>query len=300
MTQRFSQAAPSVAAVHDLSGVGRCALTVVIPVLAAMGLQPCPLPTAVLSTHTGGYTGMAVKDLTDFMPAYIAHWKSLNLKFDALYTGYLACEAQADLVLDLFAWQKALCRPFIVVDPVMGDEGELYSTMTVAMAREMRRLCAMADVITPNLTEAHLLLGQDYQTAPRTPAQIQDMLSALLELGPKHALITSMPTSSGPANVCMSRGDAGYHQCAYPMLPVQYPGTGDLFASVLTGAMVKGEPLQNAMNRASHAVYRAVRDTWALGTEVRAGVQLELSLNNLWDEPDAGRLRYVHPQSAKI
>lgn len=293
MTQRFSGPAPSVAAVHDLSGVGRCALTVVIPVLAAMGLQPCPLPTAVLSSHTGGYTGMAVKDLTDFMPGYIAHWKSLDLKFDALYTGYLACEAQSDLVLDLFAWQKRQGKPFIVVDPVMGDEGELYSTMTMAMAREMRRLCAMAGVITPNLTEAHLLLGEDYKSAPRSPAQVKDMLSALLDLGPENALITSMPVENGLANVCMRRGGAGYYQCAYPMLPVQYPGTGDLFASVLTGAMVRGEDLQSAMDRASRAVYRAVKDTYALGTEIRAGVQLELSLNAIWDDLEEDRVKFI-------
>lgn len=293
MTHKFTGPAPSVAAVHDLSGVGRCALTVVIPVLAAMGLQPCPLPTAVLSSHTGGYTGMAVQDLTDFMPGYIEHWKSLDLKFDALYTGYLACEQQADLVLDLFRWQKAQGSPFIVVDPVMGDEGELYSTMTMAMAREMRRLCAMASVITPNLTEAALLLGEDYKIAPRSPAQVKDMLQSLLDLGPENALVTSMPVENGVANVCMRRGDKGYYQCAYPMLPCQYPGTGDLFASALTGAMVMGERLDAAMDRASRTVYRAVRDTFALGTEIRAGVQLELSLTSIWDDLDEDRVKFV-------
>ena len=281
MTQRFSGPAPSVAAVHDLSGVGRCALTVVIPVLAAMGLQPCPLPTAVLSSHTGGYTGMAVKDLTDFMPGYIAHWKSLDLKFDALYTGYLACEAQSDLVLDLFAWQKRQGKPFIVVDPVMGDEGELYSTMTMAMAREMRRLCAMADVITPNLTEAHLLLGEDYRSAPRSPAQVRDMLSALLDLGPENALITSMPVENGLANVCMRRGDAGYYQCAYPMLPVQYPGTGDLFASIVLGALLRGETLAGASRRAVEFVQRCVERTLLAGTPPLEGVEYEPMLGEL-------------------
>lgn len=104
----------------------------------------------------------------------------------------------------------------------------------------------MADVITPNLTEAHLLLGEDYRSAPRSPAQVRDMLSALLDLGPENALITSMPVENGLANVCMRRGDAGYYQCAYPMLPVQYPGTGDLFASVLSRAMDRGDDLQSA------------------------------------------------------
>ena len=152
---------PRVAAIHDMSGFGRCSLTVAIPVLSAMGVQCCPLPTAFLSTHTGGFTGFTFLDMTEEMPKIAAHWQSLNLRFDAIYSGFLASERQIGIVSDFV---RTFRRPdtLVVIDPVMGDDGKAYQTYTPALCSGMARLAELADVITPNLTEAAFLLGRSY------------------------------------------------------------------------------------------------------------------------------------------
>ena len=266
------------AVIHDLSGVGRCALTVVLPVLSAMGIQACPVPTAVLSTHTGGFDNMASVDLTDLMGDYLAHWRSLGLRFDAVYSGYLANCAQADHVMRLMRENGGLN----VVDPVMGDEGEIYSALPEAIVEEMRRLCSGADVITPNLTEAALLLGESYTEAPRTDGQIEYMLRGLSKLGAKRVVLTGVPKADGRmANAYMTQGDRMHGEIAFERLGVQYPGTGDLFASVLTGAMVQGAELSKAVERAAEFVYRAIEVTIPVKTEPRMGVQFEKILHVL-------------------
>ena len=283
----------SAVVVHDLSCVGRCALTVVIPALAAMGVQPCPLPTAALSTHTGGYQGMASQDLTGFMSACVAHWKSLGLKFDAVYSGYLADARQAKVVEGLIGWQREQGLPLVVVDPVLGDEGRLYSGMPSDMPEKMRALCRMADLITPNLTEAALLTGAIYSDAPRSPAEIAAMLASL---NAARAMITSVPIGNGRfANVCAARGEPGYWQCAFEPVRAHYPGTGDLFASVITGALMRGDSAEAAMEFATRYLCRVVADSFALHTEARAGVQLERSLGLLMGPLDGPACEYVVP-----
>ncbi len=153
---------PRVAAIHDLSGFGRCSLTVAIPILSAMGLQCCPLPTAFLSTHTGGFEGFTFLDMTEEMPRVAAHWKSLDLRFQAIYSGFLGSVRQIDIV-ENFIREFRREDTVVVVDPVMGDHGEVYQTYTSAMCAGMARLAELADVITPNLTEAALLLGLPYE-----------------------------------------------------------------------------------------------------------------------------------------
>jgi len=280
--------APTVAAVHDLSCVGRCALTVVIPALAAMGAQPVPLPTAVLSTHTGGYTNMAVRDLTDFLPECIEHWKNLNLKMDAVYSGYLASVEQVDVVRGLIEWQKKENGALAVVDPVMGDEGKMYSAMPKDMPRYMKALCDEADLITPNLTEAALMLDMTYPKGAVSMDQLRGMLSGF---GAKVTMITSVTLEDGRhANVCHVKETGETVLCAYRRIPAHYPGTGDLFASVLTGCMVKGEKPVEAMRRATAFLERTIEDSWKAQTEVRAGVQLERALKYLLSEEMLGEL----------
>ncbi len=272
-------AAPAVAAVHDLSCVGRCALTVVIPALAAMGTQPVPLPTAVLSTHTGGYRNMAVRDLTDFLPECIEHWKSLDLKLDAVYSGYLASVEQAELVRGLIEWQKRENSALAVVDPVMGDEGRLYSAIPKEMPGYMRALCDAADLITPNLTEAALMLGLPYPEGTVSRELLDEMLKGF---GAKVTMITSVTLEDGRhANVCRVRETGETYLCAYRRIPAHYPGTGDLFTSVLTGCMARGDAPEEAMRYATAFLERTIEDTWKAQTEVRAGVQLEKALRYL-------------------
>ena len=149
---------PRVAAIHDMSGFGRCSLTVAIPVLSAMGLQCCPLPTAFLSTHTGGFEGFSFLDMTDEMPKVAAHWKTLDLDFQCIYSGFLGSERQIRIVSEFI---REFRKPdtVVVVDPVMGDHGQVYQTYTPAMCEGMVHLAEQVDVIVPNLTEAALLLG---------------------------------------------------------------------------------------------------------------------------------------------
>ena len=277
--------AKTVAAIHDLSGVGRCALTVVLPVLSAMGAQACPVPTAVLSAHTA-FSGIAVHDLTDFLPAYLAHWQALGLRFDAVYAGYLASPRQAEIVADFL---DAQARALKVLYPVMGDDGALYSGMPSSMPEKWRALCARADVVTPNMTEYALLTGEDYSLAPRTAAQAARMLDALLDMGAQSAVITSVPLKTGPANIYMRKGDKEAGVCPFERLDAHYPGTGDLFASVLTGALLQGDGLEGAVLAATAFTRRAVARTMLLPTPVNYGVDLEPLLPLLWDNGDMKR-----------
>lgn len=272
----MKQSAPSVVAVHDLSCVGRCALTVVIPTLAAMGVQPIPLPTAVLSTHTGGYDGIATRDLTDFMPECLAHWRRLGMRFDAVYSGYLASADQVETVLDLIDWQRREGRPLVAVDPVMGDEGELYSGIDRDMPRRMHALCEQADLITPNMTEAALLLEEPYSLRERTPAEVQEMLEGLPG---RCVVITSIPVKGvGWANVCRDGGERGFWLAPYRPVAAHYPGTGDLFATIMVGEMLRGAPAPQAMRRAADFVCGVLKESCAVGGQVRFGVQLEKCL----------------------
>ena len=273
------KSAKTVAAIHDLSGVGRCALTVVMPVISVMGAQVCPVPTAVLSAHTA-FSGIAAHDLTGFLPAYLAHWQALGLRFDAVYAGYLAGPEQAAIVEDFLNGQPDALK---VLDPVMGDDGRLYAGMPKSMPAKWRGLCARADVVTPNMTEYALLTGEAYSLAPRTMAQAEKMLDALLEMGAQSAVITSLPLEKGLANAYMRRGDKAAVICAFERLEAHYPGTGDLFASVLTGALLQGKALETAVAQATALTRRAVARTMRLPTEVNYGVDLEPLLPLLWE-----------------
>ena len=273
------KSAKTVAAIHDLSGVGRCALTVVMPVISVMGAQVCPVPTAVLSAHTA-FSGIAAHDLTGFLPAYLAHWRALGLRFDAVYAGYLAGPEQAAIVEGFLNGQRDALK---VLDPVMGDDGRLYAGMPEDMPAKWRGLCARADVVTPNMTEYALLTGEAYSLAPRTMAQAEKMLDALLEMGAQSAVITSLPLEKGLANAYMRRGDKAAGICAFERLEAHYPGTGDLFASVLTGALLQGKALETAVAQATALTRRAVARTMRLPTEVNYGVDLEPLLPLLWE-----------------
>ena len=278
----MSRPARTVAAIHDLSGVGRCALTVVMPVLSAMGAQVCPVPTAVLSAHTA-FSGIAAHSLTAFLPQYLAHWERMGLRFDAVYAGYLADEEQTRIVNGFLDAQPSALK---VLDPVMGDEGALYAGMRATMPELWRGLCARADVVTPNMTEYALLTGEPYSLQPRSQAEVAAMLGALLDMGADSAVITSLPVEGGLANAYMRRRDARPGLCRFSRLDAHYPGTGDLFASVLTGALLRGDSLMRAVERATAFTRRAVERTMRLATPVNHGVDLEPLLPELCLPPE--------------
>ncbi len=266
-----------VAAIHDLSGFGRCSLTVILPVLSAMGVQACPVPTAVLSTHTGGLGEVVTRDLTDFIRPCLEHYRQLELSFDAVYSGFLNSEDQIDHCLEFF---KAYPDSLIVVDPVMGDHGKAYRTCTKQLQERMSELVAQASLITPNLTEAAILLREDYCYQPLTRSQARSMLAKLSEMGPGMVVITGVQLSTGEiANLGYDRNRNAYWYTPCDQVPASYPGTGDMYASVLVGGLLTGDSLSVAMARATSFLELAVKTTFSYGTDPRYGVMLETALS---------------------
>ena len=268
-----------VAAIHDLSGFGRCSISVILPVLSAMGNQVCPVLTAVLSTHTGGFGEVVFRDLTDYIKPALEHYKNLDIDFEAVYSGFLGSEEQVDSCLEFF---KSYPNALKIVDPVMGDNGKAYKTCTKSLQNRMKELVEVADVITPNLTEAAMLLGESYSTAPMTVNEARSLLLKLHGLGPKKIVVTGVELASGIlANIGYDgeQGSFWYSPCEY--IPVHYPGCGDIFASVLIGAMLGGASLPIAIGKATDFAELCVKTTFSYGSDPRQGVMLESVLGSL-------------------
>ena len=268
-----------VVAAHDLSGFGRCALTVVIPALSAMGYQVVPMPTALLSTHTGGFKGFSFLDLSDEIKKFGAHWQSLGLSFDAIYTGFLGSAEQCGILsdfIDAFGGDGTS----VLVDPVLGDNGSAYATVGEALIEEMKKMVCKADIITPNITEAHFLLGM--RCGRRTESEIKDMLKRLSAMGPEKVVITGIRNGREQTeNAFYDRvsGTSGIY--GVDTVHAGYPGTGDLFASVLLGKMLCGDALDVAVRFASEYVREVISDTLNAGTQPRNGVLIEHHLKEL-------------------
>ena len=261
-----------VAAIQDISGLGRCSLTVIIPVLSAMGVQVCPVPTAVFSAHTG-YGEFVMRDLTDFMQPALEHYKKLSTKFDCVYSGFLASSEQIDHCLEFFS---AFPDALKVVDPVMGDGGKAYATYTKELCSRMSELVAVADIITPNLTEAAILLGEEYPTAPMRLSEAKSWLVRLSEQGAKIVVITSCPLADGGmATIGYDKENNSFWKIKNDYVPAQYSGTGDMFASVLIGGILKGDSLPIAMNRATSFTELTVKTTYGYQTPSTDGLMLE-------------------------
>lgn len=270
-----------VAAIHDLSGFGRCSLAVIMPVLSAMGIQCCPVPTAVLSTHTGGFEDIVIKDLTDYIRPALNQYKKLGIDFDSVYSGFLASAEQIDHCLEFFSAYGSSLK---VVDPVMGDHGKPYRTYTPQLCKRMGELVDVADVITPNLTEAAILLDEKYPLE-LTAGEVKSWLARLCKRV-RIVVITGVPLSEGAiANVGCDRETGGFWRVDCDYVPASYPGTGDIFAGVLTGGLLRGDSLSIAMDRATVFTQIAIKNTYSYGTEPRNGVMFEPSLIRLHDDP---------------
>jgi len=242
-----------------------------------MGIQCVPVPTAVLSTHTGGFDDLVFRDMTDFISPCCRHYKQLGIEFDTIYSGFLGSDEQVGSCLEFFDTFPDAKR---IVDPVMGDDGESYKTYTPRLIERMKELVRRADVITPNLTEAALLLDMPY-TDRLSEARARDMLELLCTMS-KSAVITGVKFESGEhANVCLNGETGEYAAVRWTPLPASYPGTGDIFASVMTGRMMLGDTFETAVRKASDFVYSAVKVTMDNGQPLRNGVEFELVLGEL-------------------
>jgi len=270
-----------VAAIHDLSGFGRSSLSVVIPILSTMGVQVCSLPTAVLSTHTD-YEGYKFIDLTDSMEDFIKHWQALKIQFDCIYSGFLGSARQINIISD-FIDRFSYSNPLVVIDPVMGDDGDLYSTMGMEMVEKMRDLIKKADIITPNFTEAAYILGEKYELNI-SEEEIKKWLVRLSEMGPKTVIITSVPDAEANKTtsvIAYNREDGRFWKVSCVYIPAHYPGTGDAFTSVIVGSLLQGDSLPIALDRGVQFITAAIRASYGSKYPVKEGVLLERVLGNL-------------------
>lgn len=265
-----------VAAIHDLSGMGRCSLSVILPTLSAMGIQVCPVPTAILSTHTGGFGEVELRDLTDYISPALEHYKRLEEDFDCIYSGFLASTGQIDHCLEFFA---SFPNALKVVDTVMGDNGKPYRTCTEELRRRMSELVAVADIITPNVTETAMLLGEEPDLMPMTSQQAKSRLARLAGKGPDIVVITGADMADGKkCNLGYDKRNSSFWRVPYHSVPANYPGTGDLFASVLIGGLLRGDSLPIAISRSTGYLETTIKATYSYSAEARYGVMFERTL----------------------
>lgn len=276
-------AVPKVAAIHDLSGLGKCSLTAAVPVLSAMGVQACPLPTAVLSNQTG-FSSYACVDLSRHLDAFTREWEKRGVRFDGVYTGFL-CGARQVRMVERFLDRFYLPGTLLLVDPVLGDNGKLYPVFGRTMCDSLKSLVARADVITPNLTEACILADGDYASAARAQSlePVWELAERLAGMGPRTVIVTGV-----------HRGDlicnAGFDARTGRRFSVgnrsvgsgrSFSGTGDLLASVLCGGLVRGETAEAALEKAARLLEAAISDAEADGTDPNEGVPFENHLDLL-------------------
>ncbi len=267
---------PKVAVINDFSSFGRCSIAVTLPILAAMKVQCCPVPTALFTNHTG-FPSYSWTDCTDHMDDYIVQWRRLGLRFDAIATGFLGSRRQIDFV---FRFIEAFRAPdtLVLVDPVMGDYGRLYATYDSELATSMRRFLDVADVLTPNLTEACVLAGRDYD-----PAMSDDDLEGLcrsLSVNARSVVVSGIARGGSLVNFIHEKGRPP-QTLAAARIGCDRSGTGDVFASVLLGALVNGAGFADAVGRAARFVSGAVSRSEELGVPPHDGLAFEETLSEL-------------------
>lgn len=267
--------------IQDISCFGKCSLTVALPIISAMGIEACCIPTAVLSTHTGGFTGYTYRDLTSDIPDIAAHWNSIHLNLDAVYTGYLGSFEQIKIVSDFFDTFKT-DNNLLIVDPVMGDKGKFYAGFTNEFANEMKKLCQKADVIIPNLTEAALLLGEEYTESGYDEGFIKNMLIRLSRLGSKIVIITGISFDASSQGVMSYNSETGeFFSYFSDNIPGYFHSTGDVFSSTLAGALVKDCDMGKAIKIAVDFTVECIKNTIGYEKEHWYGVKFEECLPSL-------------------
>ncbi|MCD7745292.1 MAG: pyridoxamine kinase [Lachnospiraceae bacterium] len=261
-----------IAVINDFTGFGRCSLTVSIPIISAMKVQCCPVPTSIFSNHTA-YESWFFEDFTNQMQPYVDEWKKLGLEFDGISTGFLGSEEQIQIVLRFL---EDFCQEntVVLVDPVMGDDGSMYSTYTPEMCAGMKKLAARADILTPNLTEACILTGQEYHEGRWKTSQIISLAETLAAMGPDKVVITGILQGEFIANLCYEKGkepkfvrthSAGMQRC----------GTGDVFSSIIAADAVNGVDFQESVRKASHFIKLCIQKSVEMDLPLTDGVCFE-------------------------
>lgn len=259
--------------IQDISCVGKCSLTVALPIISAMGVETSIIPTAVLSTHTM-FNNFTCKDLTEEINPITEHWKKEEIGFDAIYTGYLGSFEQIDIIANLFDDFKTPDN-IILVDPVMADNGKLYPAFDEAFAKKMATLCAKADIIVPNITEASFMTGMEYKEV-YDEAYIKEMLGKLSELGAKISVLTGVSFKEGTTGVMgYDKENDEYFYYSNEKLNASYHGTGDIFASTCVGALMNGLDWKESLKIAADYTAECIRLTMEDPAKPWYGVNFE-------------------------
>jgi pyridoxine kinase len=267
-----------IAVVNDITGFGRCSVAAALPIISAMKIQCCPLPTAILSTNTA-FPNFFFDDYTPRMRAYMNHWKELNIEFDGICTGFLGSTEQIDIVIEFIEMFKKR-NTTVIVDPVMGDYGKLYSTYTKEMCAEMKRLMKYADLMTPNLTEACILLDIPYPNRNLTPNELENIAKSLCDHGPKKIVITGLQHNGNIQNFIYEIGKP-YTIINVEKIGEDRSGTGDVFTSIVAANTVKGGNLVTSVEKATKFISKTIEYTEKLNTPVYDGICFEEYLTEL-------------------
>ena len=267
-----------IAVINDFSGFGRCSIAVALPIISAMGIQCCPVPTSIFSNHTG-FESFFFEDYTDRMQAYIDEWKKLGLEFRGISSGFLGSKEQIQIVIRFFREFRRE-DTIVVVDPVMGDYGKPYPTYTPQMCEEMKKLVTFADILTPNLTEACILTDTPYHADHWRMREIVALAEKLSALGPSKVVITGIPQGGFIANYCFEQGQPGKVRRTHKV-GTQRSGTGDIFAAIVAADAVNGVPFQDSVRKASLFIKRCIERSIELDLPLTDGVCFEEVLHRL-------------------
>ena len=262
--------------IQDISCVGKCSLTVALPIISAMRIETAVIPTAVLSTHTA-FKNFTYRDLTGDLPKIAKHWKQEKFNFDGIYTGYLGSIEQIDILKEFFKQFKTPDN-FIFIDPVMADNGKLYAGFDANFVKEMKKLCKMADIIVPNLTEASYMLEKEYKEI-YSEQEIKDILIELSNLGPKYVVLTGVSFKDNKLGVMSYNKETNeFFTYFKEKIPAKYHGTGDIFASTLVGAITNNNTLEEGLKIAVDYVWETINDTYKTNKKDAYGVNFETKI----------------------
>ncbi|HHU84747.1 MAG TPA: pyridoxamine kinase [Clostridiales bacterium] len=269
-----------VAAIHDISGFGKCSLTVALPIISACGIETAVMPTAVLSTHTSGFTGYTFRDLTEDMLPFARHWKENKIEFDAIYTGFLGSNEQIDIVAQIFDI-ISVDKTVKIVDPAMADNGNMYAIFNKEFARNMANLCKKADIIIPNFTEAAFMLGEEFVKPPYTVEYVEGLIKRLSKHCDANIVLTGVSFDNENLGAACYDKETDKTEYAFSKwIEGAYHGTGDVFASVFTGVFVNGKTMLEATEIAVNFTQKCIVRTQAADMSLRYGVDFE---RGLWE-----------------
>lgn len=266
-----------IAVINDFSGFGRCSIAVALPIISTLKIQCCPLPTSIFSNHTG-FDSFFFDDYTDKMPLYINEWKKLGLQFDGITSGFLGSKKQIEIVTQFFKDFKTK-ENIIIVDPVMGDYGEIYATYTKEMCEEMKKLVQYADIITPNITELCILTDTPYQEKWKI-SELEKMTEELAEKGPEKIVVTGIVQKEFIANFCYEKGKSPKILRCH-RVGTQRSGTGDVFSSIIAADAVNQVPFDKSVKKASNFIKKCILKSIEMDIPVTDGVCFEELLQTL-------------------